>query len=1500
MTLTDNGSRSPSLELSPSKKELLAKRLSGAFRASSGAQLILPRSESGPAPLSFVQQQLWVLDQMQPGSVAYNLTLPLRLHGNLEPVILEKALNEILRRHEVLRVTFPSVEGEPALFASPFEMRPLPMVDLREQQPREREAGLGKLMEEAARQPFDLAHGPLVRWQLLRSGDQEHILILSMHHIISDGWSIDLFFRELQALYEAFLRGIPGKVPALRIQYADFAFWQRTYMQGQVLEDHLSYWKQNLAGARLSIALPAASRPIAGGPLEEDSTLHNGRTSRASRLAAPAGQQTIPVGKDLTEALSAFSQREGVSPFITMLSALNILLFKWTQQSDLVIGTVVAGRTHREIEDLIGCFMNFLPLRTKISGDPTSLEFLAQVKVTVLEAYAHQDCPFEKIVEAIKPARSLHQNPLFNVAFLLQNFPHGDLQNGLLKAEFLPVKPQTPLLDLRFLAEESENGLSLTCEYDTGMFTAETINLLVAAFRESLEMLVREPLKRVSELDLDKRLIVRGPGQEQKPEQLLAISASFTGEPLGESLAFWMEKLELPIQTQFAPYNQIFQQLLDPSSLLGANRRGINVVLLRFEDWDKPEAGTGAAGPPALNGQLEKNSQELALALKTAAGRSTVPWLVCICPSSKRAIANAERRQLFARLERELAKALSGLSGVHLVTPKDISELYPVADFDDPHGDELGHIPYTPILFAALGTFIARKIHALRSAPRKVIVLDCDQTLWTGVCGEDGPAGVRIDAPRRVLQEFMRAQLEAGRLLCLCSKNSEGDVRAVFELCPNMPLQFDHFVAWRINWHPKSENLRALAEELQLGLDSFVLVDDNPLECAEAQANCPEVATLQLPEDSKLIPGFLKQAWVFDQVKVTDEDRNRTALYQQNRQRGRFREQTLNLAEFLAGLNLKVEIQPAQAGQLARIAQLMQRTNQFNFTTRRRSESELEQLCREAHPGILAVSVTDRFGDYGLVGVLIYERVEESLRVDTFLLSCRVLGKGIEHRMLARLGQLALVEGRRWIDIQFIPSSRNKPALDFLEKVGVSFEHRGKDRLDFKFPAEFARDITFNPERAQPPPREQLQTSFPDGLNSGLDARLQISASKIGWIALNTQDPGMILNMLQSKLTARGAEKGDFFPPRTEIEAQLCRVWEKLLRIERVGIQDDFFELGGSSLLAVQLLAQTRKVTGQNLPLAALFQAPTVEQLARLIENKPLARSPLVALQPTGSKPPLVLMHGAGGGILWGYANLAAHLGSDQPVYAIEPQTTGKDTASVEEMAARYITELRALQPSGPYFLGGYCFGGYVAYEMARQLAAQGEAAALTVLIDCAAPNGSYERARWWRPSFLPNFFRNLGYWLKDFFNLEPKAQFDFARRQIGVLAKKLLGHRRGEGNKPIHLEQYINLSELPEHELELWRLHLRAGADYVPGRYPGRVTLLRTRAQPLLCSFDPSCGWGDLAEGVEIRMVPGSHENIFMEPDVQSLAEHLKTYLAGAQSRVGGQQLEREPSRVA
>jgi FkbH-like protein len=633
-------------------------------------------------------------------------------------------------------------------------------------------------------------------------------------------------------------------------------------------------------------------------------------------------------------------------------------------------------------------------------------------------------------------------------------------------------------------------------------------------------------------------------------DRAIAISATFTAEAIQPGLEFWARELGLDTEIRFAGYNQLFQQLLDPAGLFARNRGGFNVALLRFEDWLRDG---GPAG-------LEERARRLAEAVRAAAASFSAPLILVICPPTPKHEAAIEKA------ERLVRDGTVDLAAVHLVTPE------PVAEAHDPHGDELGHVPYTPVFFVALATAIARRIHAISTPPFKVIALDCDETLWAGICGEDGPNGVVVDAPRRALQEFMAERRRAGMLLALASKNNEEDVAETFRAHPEMPLRLEDFVARRVNWEPKSANLASIAEELGLNLDSFILVDDNPKECTEAQAGCPEALALPLPARAEEIPEFLKHVWAFDRARVTEEDRKRPELYAQQTERAKAERASASLEEFLASLQLEVHIAPMEPAQLARVAQLTQRTNQMNASCVRRSEAEIQALLASGEAECLTVDVKDRFGSYGLTGVVIFRCSGGALVADTFLLSCRVLGRGVEHRMVARLGEIAVERGLARVEIPFVAGQRNRPAALFLESLG------GVGQVC---------DL--------PRPRVGRPRACPTSIDYVK-------------IATELRDPQQILERIRA--ASRRPALALSAPPRTPLERELAELWAGLLNFRAVGIHDNFFELGGHSLLAVQLLSRVRHIYGVELSLEVVYSgAFTVAELGKAVELKEIEQA---------------------------------------------------------------------------------------------------------------------------------------------------------------------------------------------------------------------------------------------------------------------------------------------------
>ena len=433
-------------------------------------------------PLSFAQQRLWFLDQLEPNSPLYNVPTAVRLSGALSVEALQKSLDAIVVRHEALRTVFVAVDGNPVQVIGESRSVEFRVTDLSHQPVSERASELQCLLKEQVRRPFNISADLMLRASLVPLGDEEHLLLLVMHHIASDGWSRGVLLREITALYQAFSTGESSPLPELSIQYADYAVWQRHWLQGEMLARQLSYWKKQLSGIHLLELSTDRPRPVI-------------QTFRGAR-------QSLVLPKSLVDTLKQLSRCEGVTLFITMLAAWQTLLHRYTGQQDISIGTPIAGRNDVETEGLIGVFVNTLVLRADLSADPTFRQLIARVRTVALEAYEHQDLPFEKLVEELHPDRNQSHSPLFQVMFAFQNLPVEAL--ALSRPTWSPVEvdSDTAKFDLTLLIEDPAGKLKAVLEYNTDLFDRDTIERMLGHYQTLLEGIVENPERTISKLPL--------------------------------------------------------------------------------------------------------------------------------------------------------------------------------------------------------------------------------------------------------------------------------------------------------------------------------------------------------------------------------------------------------------------------------------------------------------------------------------------------------------------------------------------------------------------------------------------------------------------------------------------------------------------------------------------------------------------------------------------------------------------------------------------------------------------------------------------------------------------------------------------------------------------------------------------------------------------------------------------------------------------------------------
>lgn len=1353
--------------LSPEKRRLLLKQL-------------LEQKARGPKtfPLSFTQEGLWFLNQLAPDNIVYNVWRATRIRGALNIEALRQALETIVSRHDTLRTSFVSVNGSPMQVIAKNVAIDMPIVDLSDEPAASREDEAMRFATEEARRLFDLSQGPLLRITLLKLGEEEHILLIVMHHIVSDDWSKGVMFRELSALYKAFSAGKPSPLAELPIQYADFAVWQRQWLQEKAADEQLSYWKKQLSGVPDIHQLPI-DRP------------------RPTIQAFRGARQSYTLSTSLAEKLKTLSRGEEVTLFMTLLAAYKILLFRHSNQEDIVVGTPSASRNRSEIEGLIGYFLNMLVLRTDHSGDPTFRTLLKRVREVCLGAYAHQDLPFDKLVEELRPGRHLSHHPIFQVAFIFHNALLHNLDLPGLECRPVWIDAKRSVFDMTVVVFNEPEGLKLVFEYNTDLFDDSTIERMIGHYVTLLEGIAHNPDTPISQLPLLT--------EAERHQLLIEWNDTASNYPKEQCIhqLFEAQAERVPDKTAVIFENQqlTYQQLNERANQLAHHLKKHGV------------------GPDVLVGICMDRSLEMMVGLLgiLKAGGGYVPLdptypperLAFMLEDSQVAVLLTQD-QLLQSLPKHGAEVICidtmwptigqecAENSPSQATPEELAYvIYTSGSTGKPKGVQIPHRALTNFLSTMQDHLELTKqdiLFAVTTLSFDIAALELYLPIVIGACVEVVSRDVSTD----------------GALLAERIETSEATVMQATPATWRLLIEAD----WK-----GSDQLKVLSggEALSRKLADQLL------------KRAPCVWNLYGPTETTIWSASYKVEPAAGSVSIGRPIGN-TQIY--------ILDQHLQLTPVGVPGELHIGGDGLARGYLNRPELTKEKFIPDPFS--QQPEARLYKT-----------------GD--LVRYLPDGKIEFLGRIDH---QVKVRGHRIElGEIEAVLRQYSLVRESVVITRERIAGDKHLEAYIVSDQQQEFSVNQLRNFLRDKLPGYMI------------PSAFVLLDKLPLTPNGKVDRRALPAPEAVGHYAQET-----------------------YIAPRDELELQLTKIWENVLNVQPIGIQDDFFELGGHSLLAVRLFAQLEKVFGKNLPLATLFQAPTIEQLSEILRDEgwkaPWAS--LVPIQPQGSKPPLFCVHAVGGNVL-SLRDLARHLGLDQPFYALQSQgLDGKERppVRVEDMAAYYIEEMRTVQPEGPYYLSGQSSGGLVAFEMAQQLQAQGEKVAILVLIDTHIP---IDR----RLSVTIPLRNKISFHRHAFSQHGSTYVLEWIRYRVKDM-KFQLERNGAEIVKKIYksLERPLPQSVRYTYVREVIRQAVR---NYTPQSYPGRITLFRaTNTLQAYLEEDTQRsqrGWNGLAtEGLETYDIPGAH-NLEQEPYVGILAKKLGSCIHDARVIVSQQKVALDSS---
>lgn len=1119
-------------------------------------------------PLTPMQGGLLFQYLQNPDARAYCDLVSLLVEGPLERSAFDSAWVALLNIYPNLRARFwPKGAAEPVQVVL-RQAAPAPTWHDVSEAPDVGTAA-EELRNQLADEGFDLARGAPLRLDVVRRAENRHEWIIRFHHIALDGWSSGLIMAELQRLYVAQLQDRPTAPVPARTSFVDYLKRQ----QQRDVSPSLVFWRETLRDAPPATEMPPAIARLAASPEQ-----------------AKAVSVRSEIAGDDYRRLQEWAGDQGVTLSAVLQTAWSLLLGQINATRDVVFGVTVSGREGSApgVNDIVGLLINTLPFRSKWTDAATIIELVRQTHQHAAELQEHA-------AVALADLQSMSDaGELFTHALIFENYPETSETVEFVDADGNACAWRTEVLavedpmhfEFGLLIAPGMDALRLRAVVDPELFPQSYTKQLLSGLTELLQMIVSAPEKRVAELPV----VV-----EQRAASVI-VSATYTAEPILPVVSFWARELSLPMAASCADFNQVFQDLL------GSDRHStLRVVLARFEDWLPEETRPDGSD---LEERLDALADDLVDALRAALSRGRSERILMVVGPSQAFRLPVDFRN---RLQRRIQKLdrVEFWWGEEVVTQHGCAEVY------DPAAEALGAIPFQDEFYAALGTLVARTVDRLRRAPVKLVATDADETLWQGIVGEVGRDALAVPPVMRDLQRRLVSLEQRGCLLAVASKNEEADVREVLAHHPDMLLRENDLVAVKANWQPKAENLCALAVELNLGADSFVFIDDNPVELAEMAARLPIVSRLSAPRVNEVAENYWSNVWLLDAVPVETHG-GRTQKYREHAERESLRGAADSMAAFRASLELRIDFEPLESN-WNRASELTLRTNQFHAAPHRLEASALQVWAREdeKHDGFI-VRVKDRFGDYGQCGLVRWARSKDGteIQVETFLLSCRAMGRGVEHAMLRELARRWGASKPEQLAIRFVRSDRNQPVRDWLESLPGTWREESFDAQAWIISIGDAAEVAVADQAADAP-----KSADRLAVKSSREARVDRSAGGKLYetIARELSEAKAVLARLRQRggRVMRSRRRGAAVAPKTEAEQVLHEIWQEVLgrSQDEFGVTDDFFGLGGHSLKAVQVLSRFDRAGFGEVGLASFLADPTIRGLAGSPAVKSVSRA---------------------------------------------------------------------------------------------------------------------------------------------------------------------------------------------------------------------------------------------------------------------------------------------------